>query len=128
MARVKSGVSAHRRHRKVVKAAKGYRGGRSKLYRAAKNAVAKAGQNAYRDRRLRKRTFRRLWIARVNAACRGLGTKYSALIDGCFKKDIRLNRKMLAELAANEPKVFEAIVEEAVEVEASVEKVPEADD
>lgn len=115
MTRVKSGVSAHRRHQKVLKAAKGYRGGRSKLFRRAKNAVAKAGQNAYRDRKLKKRTFRQLWIARINAACRVRGTKYSVLIDGCFKKDIRVNRKMLAELAANEPEAFKAVLAEAVD-------------
>jgi large subunit ribosomal protein L20 len=114
MTRVKRGVNAHRRHRKVLKAAKGYRGGRSKLFRAAKNAIAKAGQNAYKDRKLRKRTFRQLWIARVNAACRAHGSKYSVLIDGCFKKDIRVNRKMLAELAANEPDTFKAVLDEAL--------------
>ena len=114
MTRVKRGVNAHRRHQKVLKAAKGYRGGRSRLFRAAKNAVAKAGQNAYRDRKLRKRTFRTLWIARINAACRAHGSKYSALIDGCFKKDIRVNRKMLAEMAVNNPESFKAVLDEAI--------------
>jgi len=114
MSRVKSGVNAHRRHQKVLKAAKGYRGGRSKLYRRAKNAVMKAGQNSYRDRRLKKRTFRALWIARINAACRANGARYSRLIDGMFKKDIQINRKMLAELAVNNPEVFKAILDEAM--------------
>ncbi|MBT3704688.1 50S ribosomal protein L20 [Candidatus Peregrinibacteria bacterium] len=114
MTRVKRGVTTHRRHQKTLKAAKGYRGHRSKLFRAAKNAVTKAGQNAYRDRKLKKRTFRTLWIARINAACRAHGSKYSALIDGCFKKDIRINRKMLAELAANNPDTFKAVLDEAL--------------
>lgn len=114
MTRVKRGVTAHRRHQKTLKAAKGYRGGRSKLFRAAKNAVAKAGQNSYRDRKKKKRNFRQLWIARINAACRANGSKYSALIDGCFKKDIQVNRKMLAELAANEPEAFKAVLDEAL--------------
>jgi len=110
MTRVKRGVTAHRRHRKTVKAAKGYRGLRSKNFRQAKNAVIKAGINSYRDRRRKKRTFRQLWIARINAGCRSLGLKYSRLIDGMVKKGVAINRKMLAELAANEPEVFEAIV------------------
>jgi large subunit ribosomal protein L20 len=114
MTRVKRGVTAHRRHQKVLKAAKGYRGGRSKLFRRAKNAVAKAGQNSYRDRRLKKRTFRGLWIARINAACRAEGTRYGLFIDACFKKNIQINRKMLAELAANHPETFKAVLDEAM--------------
>lgn len=114
MTRIKRGVVAHRRHKKVLKAAKGFRGKRSTQYVAAKAALIKAGQNAYRDRRIKKRTFRGLWIARINAACKLLGTKYSLLIDGCFKKDIAVNRKMLAELAANHPETFKVIVEEAL--------------
>lgn len=113
MSRVKRGTTAHRRHRKTVKAAKGYRGLRSTHFRAAKNAVMKAGVNAYRDRRNKKRTFRQLWIARINAACRALGTSYSVLIANMTKKHILINRKMLAELAANEPKAFEAVVKAA---------------
>ncbi len=113
MTRVKRGVTAHRRHRKVVKAAKGYRGLRSKNFRAAKNAVMKAGLNSYTHRRLKKRTFRALWIARINAACRPLGITYSRLIAGMTIKNIRVNRKMLAEMAANEPAAFKAVVEAA---------------
>jgi large subunit ribosomal protein L20 len=114
MTRVKRGENAHRRHRKVVKAAKGYRGLRSKTFRQAKNAVMKAGLHSYTHRRTRKREFRRLWIARINAACRELGVAYSRLIDGMTKKGIELNRKMLAELAIHEPKVFKAVVEAAM--------------
>ncbi len=114
MTRVKSGENAHRRHRKVVKAAKGYRGLRSKTFRQAKNAVMKAGLHAYTHRRTRKREFRRLWIARINAACRAQGVAYSRLIDGMTKKGIELNRKMLAELAIHEPKAFKAVVETAM--------------
>lgn len=113
MTRIKRGVRAHRRHRKVVKAAKGYRGLRSKNFRQAKNAVMKAGINSYRDRRLKKRTFRSLWIARISAACRPLGVSYSRLIDGLNKKGIAVNRKMLSELAIHEPKAFEAVVKQA---------------
>lgn len=113
MTRVKRGVTAHRRHRKIVKAAKGYRGLRSKNFRQAKNAVMKAGTNSYRDRKVKKRTFRSLWIARINAACRDLGVPYSRLIDGMSKKGIAIDRKILAELAAKEPETFKAIVEEA---------------
>jgi len=97
----------------MVKAAKGYRGHRSKLFRAAKNAVAKAGQNSYRNRKEKKRDFRTLWIARINAACRAAGSKYSLLIDGCFKKDIQVNRKMMAEMAVNNPEAFKALLDEA---------------
>jgi len=115
MTRIKRGAGGtHRRHRKMVKAAKGYRGHRSKLFRAAKNAVAKAGQNAYRNRKEKKRDFRTLWIARINAACRAHGTKYSLLIDGCFKKNIQVNRKMMAEMAANNPEAFKALLDEAI--------------
>lgn len=111
MTRVKSGESTHRRHQKVVKAAKGYRGMRSVAFRAAKNAVAKAGMHAYAHRRTKKRDFRRLWILRINAGCRVLGVKYSRLINMMELKGVVLNRKMLADLAMNEPKAFEAVVE-----------------
>ncbi|MBU1152166.1 50S ribosomal protein L20 [Patescibacteria group bacterium] len=114
MTRIKRGVTAHRRHRKVVKAAKGYRGLRSKTFRQAKNAVMKAGIHSYRDRRLKKRTFRSLWIARINAACRALDVKYSRLIDGMTKKNISVNRKMLAEIAVSAPEAFKAVVEKAM--------------
>ena len=111
MTRVKSGESTHRRHRKVVKAAKGYRGLRSRTFKQAKNAVMKAGLHSYTHRRTKKREFRRLWILRINAACRELGMKYSRFIDGLNKKDIEINRKMLAELAVNEPAAFKAVVD-----------------
>jgi len=111
MSRVKRGVQAHRRHRKVVKAAKGYRGLRSTNFRAAKNAVMKAGMHAYTHRRTKKRDFRRLWISRINAACRAQGITYSRFIAGMHSKNILLNRKMLAELAVNEPKAFSAVVD-----------------
>ena len=111
MTRVKRGVTAHRRHRKVVKAAKGYRGLRSKNFRSAKNAVMKAGLNSYKDRRVKKRTFRSLWIARINAGCRPLGMSYSRLIAAMTKKQVAINRKVLADLAMNEPEAFKAVVE-----------------
>ncbi|MBD3360920.1 50S ribosomal protein L20 [Candidatus Peregrinibacteria bacterium] len=113
MSRVKSGKTTHRRHRKVVKAAKGYRNLRSKNFRDAKNALMKAGQHSYKHRRTRKRDFRRLWITRINNACREHGINYSRFIDGMTKKNIRINRKMLAELAVNEPEAFKAVVDEA---------------
>lgn len=114
MTRVKRGVTAHRRHREVIKAAKGFRGLRSRTFSQAKNAVMKAGINSYIGRKLKKRTFRNLWIARINASCRPLGVKYSRLIDAMTKKDIQINRKMLSELATNSPDVFKNIVEEAM--------------
>lgn len=113
MSRVKRGVTAHRRHQKVVKAAKGYRGARSTNFRQAKNAVMKAGLHSYAHRRTKKRTFRALWIARINAACRPLGISYSRLVDGMTKKNIVVNRKMLAELAVNAPEAFKAVIEAA---------------
>lgn len=113
MTRVKRGVTAHRRHRKVIKSAKGMRGLRGVTYKTSQNAVMKAGQNAYVGRRLRKRQFRSLWIARVNAACRPLGVSYSRLIAGMTLKGIVINRKMLAELAVHEPEVFKVVVEAA---------------
>lgn len=111
MVRVKRGVIAHRRHRKIIKAAKGYRGGRKSLFGQAKNAVMKAGINAYRDRRLRRRTFRSLWIARINAGCRQHGISYSRFIDGLTKANIQIDRKMLADLAIVDEGAFKAIVE-----------------
>jgi large subunit ribosomal protein L20 len=98
----------------MVKAAKGFRGLRSRNFRAAKNAVMKAGMNSYTHRRLKKRTFRQLWIARINAACRPLGVSYSRLIDAMTKKSIAINRKMLSELAIHEPAVFEKVVKEVM--------------
>jgi large subunit ribosomal protein L20 len=110
MARVKRGTVTRRRHNKVLKAAKGFRGQRGKLYRQAKNAIAKAGMYAYVHRRTKKRDFRRLWIARLNAACRANGTTYSRFINALAEKKIALNRKMLSEMAIAEPEVFAEIV------------------
>jgi len=100
MPRVKRGVTAHKRHKKVLKQAKGYYGARSKVYRVAKQAVIKAGQYAYRDRRQRKRQFRALWIQRINAAARMNDLSYSRFMNGLSKAGIEIDRKMLADLAA----------------------------
>ena len=113
MPRVKRGVTAHKRHKKVLKQAKGYYGARSRVYRVAKQAVIKAGQYAYRDRRQRKRQFRSLWIARINAAARINGVSYSRLIAGLKKASIEIDRKMLADLAVQEKAAFAAIAEKA---------------
>ena len=113
MPRIKRGVTARARHKKVLKQAKGYRGARSRIYRVAKQAVIKAGQYAYRDRRQRKRQFRRLWIARINAAAREHGLSYSRLIDGLNKSNVLLDRKVLAEMAVNDRPAFAAVAQEA---------------
>ena len=113
MPRVKRGVTAHKRHKKVLKQAKGYYGARSRIYRVAKQAVIKAGQYAYRDRRQRKRQFRALWIARINAAARDNGLSYSRLINGLNKASIEIDRKVLADLAVREKEAFAAIAEKA---------------
>lgn len=113
MARVKRGVIAHRRHKKILKKAKGYYGARSRVFRVAKQAVIKAGQYAYRDRRQRKRQFRALWIARINAAARINGLSYSRFIAGLKKASIEIHRKVLADLAVHEANAFAAIVEKA---------------
>ena len=113
MPRVKRGVTAHARHKKVLKKAKGYYGARSRVYRVANQAVTKAGQYAYRDRRQRKRQFRRLWIARINAAARMLDISYSRLIDGMNKADIEVDRKVLADLAVHDIDTFGKIAEKA---------------
>ena len=110
MPRANSSVPRHRRHRKVVKQAKGYYGARSRNFKAAKDAVWKAGQYAYRDRRQRKRFFRRLWITRINAAVRHHGLSYSAFIDGLKEKEIELDRKVLADMAMNNPDSFAELV------------------
>ena len=110
MPRANSSVPRHRRHRKIVKQAKGYYGARSRTFTAAKDAVIKAGIYAYRDRRQRKRQFRRLWITRINAACRLNGTTYSAFINGLKTKGIDLDRKILADLAVNDQKAFADLV------------------
>ncbi|RUM93004.1 MAG: 50S ribosomal protein L20 [Thiothrix sp.] len=113
MPRVKRGVTAHARHKKVLKKAKGYYGARSRVYRVANQAVTKAGQYAYRDRRQRKRQFRRLWIARINAAARMFDISYSRLIDGMNKADIEVDRKVLADLAVHDIDTFGKIAEKA---------------
>lgn len=113
MARVKRGVIARRRHNKVLKQAKGYYGARRKIFRVAKQAVTKAGQYAYRDRRQKKRQFRRLWIARINAASRLNGMTYSRFISGLNKAGIEVDRKVLADIAVNDSAAFSSIVEKA---------------
>ena len=113
MTRVKSGVVTHARHRKVVKAAKGYYGARSRNFKTAKQAVDKAMQYATRDRKVRKRVFRALWIQRINAAVRALdpSCNYSKFMNGILKAEIVIDRKILAELAVNEPEAFKKIFE-----------------
>ncbi|OUR74535.1 50S ribosomal protein L20 [Methylophaga sp. 41_12_T18] len=113
MPRVKRGVTAHARHKKVIKQAKGYSGRRKNVYRVAVQAVTKAGQYAYRDRRQKKRTFRTLWIARINAGARQCGLSYSRLIDGLKKSAIEIDRKILADLAMNDMAAFVVIAEKA---------------
>ena len=113
MARVKRGVTAHAKHKKVLKAAKGFYGRRKNTIRVAKQAVEKANQYAYRDRKRRKRTFRALWIQRLNAAVRPFGLTYSRFIDGIGKAGILVDRKVLSDLAIQEPAAFQAIVEKA---------------
>ena len=113
MPRVKRGVVARRRHKKVLKQAKGYYGARSRVYRVAKQAVIKAGQYAYRDRRQRKRQFRALWIARINAGARINGMSYSRFIAGLKKANVEIDRKVLADLAMNEKNAFAAVVDVA---------------
>lgn len=112
MPRVKRGVTTGKRHKKVLKAAKGYYGARSRVYRVAKQAVIKASQYAYRDRKQRKRQFRQLWIARINAAARLNGITYSVLIAGLKKASINIDRKILADLAVFDPKAFGKIVQQ----------------
>jgi large subunit ribosomal protein L20 len=113
MARVKRGVTAHAKHKKVLKAAKGYYGRRKNTIRIAKQAVEKANQYAYRDRKRKKRTFRALWIQRLNAAVRPFGLTYSRFIAGLAKAEIMVDRKVLSDLAIAEPAAFEAIVGKA---------------
>jgi large subunit ribosomal protein L20 len=119
MARVKRGVTAGARHKKVLKKAKGYYNARRKTYRAAKQAVIKAGQYAYRGRRLKKRDFRALWIQRINAAAREFDLSYSRLVNGLKKAGIDIDRKMLADLAMNQPEGFKAI---ALQAKAALDK------
>lgn len=113
MARVKRGVTAHRRHKKVLKLAKGYYGARSRVYRVAVQAVTKAGQYAFRDRRVKKRTFRTLWIARINAQARAEGITYSQLIAGLKKAGIQLDRRVLSDIAIHDKAAFATIVGQA---------------
>jgi len=113
MARVKRGVTAHAKHKKVLKAAKGYYGRRKNTIRIAKQAVEKANQYAFRDRKRRKRTFRALWIQRLNAAVRNFGLTYSRFISGLDKAGVAVDRKVLSDLAIHEPAAFAAIVDKA---------------
>jgi large subunit ribosomal protein L20 len=113
MSRVKRGVTSHARHKKVLKQAKGYYGRRKNTIRVAKQAVEKAGQYAYRDRKVKKRTFRALWIQRINAAARENGLTYGRFIDGLGKAGVEVDRKVLADIAVREPAAFKALVEQA---------------
>jgi large subunit ribosomal protein L20 len=113
MARVKRGVTAHARHKKIIKQAKGYYGRRKNVFRVAVQAVEKAGQYAYRDRRQRKRNFRALWIQRINAAVRELGITYGRFINGLDRAGVAIDRKILADLAVREPAAFKSLVEKA---------------
>ncbi len=115
MPRVKTGVTAHARHKKILKLAKGYRGARSKQFKKANETVMKAGQYAYRDRRVKKREFRRLWITRINAAARLNGISYSKLICGLTKAGVTIDRKMMAELAVSDAAAFAKLVDIAKE-------------
>jgi large subunit ribosomal protein L20 len=113
MARVKRGVTAHARHKKVLKKAKGFYGRRKNTIRTAKQAVDKSQQYAYRDRKARKRTFRSLWIQRINAGAREHGLTYARLVDGMTRAGIEVDRKVLSDLAINQPQAFAAVVEQA---------------
>ena len=113
MARVKGALATRKRRNKVLKLAKGYFGAKSKLFKTAKEAVMKSGQYAYIGRRLKKRDFRRLWITRISAACKMNGMNYSSFMNGLNKAGIEINRKMLADLAVNDPKGFETLVKAA---------------
>jgi large subunit ribosomal protein L20 len=113
MSRVKRGVTAHARHKKVLEQAKGFYGRRKNTIRIARQAVEKAGQYAYRDRRTKKRNFRALWIQRINAAVRELGLTYGRFIDGLNKAGIEVDRKILADLAVREPEAFKALADKA---------------
>ena len=110
--RTRKGAARNRAKKRLFKKTKGYRGGRRNLLRTAKESVVRAGAYAYRDRRVRKREFRRLWIVRINAACRERGLRYSEFIHGLDKAEIRLDRKTLAEMAVNDPNAFDQIVDQ----------------
>jgi len=122
MARVKRGVTAHAKHKKVLKKAKGYYGSRKNTIRVARQAVEKAGQYAYRDRKTRKRNFRSLWIQRINAAAREHGLTYGRMVDGLTKAGIEVDRKVLSDIAIHEPQAFEAMVKKAKEALAYLKK------
>ena len=113
MSRVKRGVEANRKHKKILRQAKGYYGARSRVFRVAVQAVTKAGQYAYRDRRVKKRTFRRLWITRINAQSRIEGLTYSRFMNGLQKAGVELDRRVLADLAVHDKEGFHALVEQA---------------
>ena len=119
MPRVKRGVVAHRRHKKILRQAKGYRGARSRVFRVAKQAVTRAGQYAYRDRKVKKRDFRGLWVQRINAATRARGLSYSLFINGLKKSSIEIDRRVLADLALHEPEAFTRLVGRAKEALAA---------
>lgn len=114
MARIKRGLMRHKRHKKIIEKASGYFGRKKNVFKRAHEQVMKSGQYAFRDRRQKKRDFRQLWIARITAACRENGVKYSQLIHGLNSKGIQVNRKMLSELAIADPAAFAAVVKEAV--------------
>jgi large subunit ribosomal protein L20 len=126
MARVKRGVTAGRRHKKVLGKAKGYYNARSKVYRVAKQAVIKAGQYAYRDRRAKKREFRALWIVRINAAARIYGLTYSRIINGLNKAGITIDRKVLADIAVHDTEAFGAIAQQAKDALGAAESEAKA--
>ena len=113
MPRVKRGVASHKRQKKMLKATKGFRGLRSRTFKQAKTAWMKAGENEYRDRKVKKRAMRALWITRLNGACRAAGITYSRFIEGLTKKVVLLDRKVMSEIARTNPEVFEKIVEVA---------------
>ena len=113
MARVKGGATSHARHRKVIKSSKGFFGRRKNTFRAANQAVEKAGQYAYRDRKVKKRSFRSLWIQRINAAARLNGLNYAKFIDGLTKANIEIDRKLLSEIAVSDPDTFKDLVDKA---------------
>lgn len=119
MPRVKNGPAAKARRKKILKMAKGYRGSRSRTFLKAKEAVTRASQFAYRDRRVRKRDFRSLWITRINAAVRGEGLKYSTFMDGLSKAGVEVDRKILADLAVTDPEAFKELVNVAREAAAA---------
>lgn len=122
MARVKRGTTAHAKHKKVIKAAKGYRGRNKNIFRVAVEKVEKGWQYAYRDRRARKRSFRSLWIQRINAGAREHGMTYSQLMDGLNKAGIELDRKVLSDIAIREPEAFKSLVDQAQAARESAQK------